>query len=497
MSRHLMPALLCSLLLGCDRTERFDEEEPLDPAPAAFPWSTALSSLPSNDTLRNTTVDTSTAGPWTLRTAQAKGHDLRLAGGPLGGGAIRADMPTTSATAELAAAPARPAPRRSRAASRGVSDASAPAAAPASLRAGSTDDNAQLDAYIAFQEEQLRRFGSDADTLEVGGRREVIVRGAEGRPVPGARVSIVDRESDRIVWSARTMGDGRVPVYPELVVPGVDGGPAGQPGGQGWTVEVEAGEHRVMQHWDAARSSSLDLRLDAPWTAAVGDEAGRTVPVDVCFIIDTTGSMGDEIAQVKATLLQLTETLRQEADGNVDLRYSAVLYRDLGDAYVTKVHPFTADLQGFDTALQGIQAAGGGDGPESLNQGLAVAAGGMEWRENAAKVAFLIADAPPHMDYQEDVSYGRAAAAALAQGIKVHTVAASGLDARGSLVFRQIAQLSRGQFIFIEYGSNAASAAQHGLSGPTGSNNLDAILYGRIRAELDGWGRDLAVLSQR
>jgi uncharacterized protein YegL len=407
-------------------------------------------------------------------------------------------MPTTGAAPDLDAAPvpdapSRPAPRRSRSAPRTLADASTPA--PASLRAGSTDDNTQLDEYIAFQEEQLRRFGSDADTLAVGGRREVVVRGAEGRPVPGARVSVIDRASDRIVWSARTMGDGRVPVYPELVVPGVDGGPAGHPGALGWTVEVEAGEHRVMKHWDAAQSA-LDIRLGAPWTAAVGEEAGRTVPVDVCFVIDTTGSMGDELAQVKATLLQLTDKLRREADGNVDLRYSAVLYRDIGDAYVTKVHPFTGDLQGFDTALQGIQAAGGGDGPESLNQGLAVAAG-MDWRENAAKVAFLVADAPPHMDYQEDVSYGRAAAAALAQGIKIHTVAASGLDARGSLVFRQVAQLSRGQFIFIEYGSNAASAAQHGLSGPTGSNNLDAILYGRIRAELDGWGRDLALLSQR
>ena len=36
----------------------------------------------------------------------------------------------------------------------------------------------------------------------------------------------------------------------------------------------------------------------------------------------------------------------------------------------------------------------------------------MDWREGAARVAFVIADAPPHMDYQEDVSYGRAAAAA-------------------------------------------------------------------------------------
>ena len=48
---------------------------------------------------------------------------------------------------------------------------------------------------------------------------------------------------------------------------------------------------------------------------------------------------------------------------------------------------------------------GGGDGPESLNQGLAEAVGRADWREGAAKVMFLIADAQPHMDYDGD-GYG-------------------------------------------------------------------------------------------
>ena len=90
-----------------------------------------------------------------------------------------------------------------------------------------------------------------------------------------------------------------------------------------------------------------------------------------------------------------------------------------------------------------------------------------------------------------------AAAAAAHRGIRVHTVAASGLDDRGSYAFRQIAQLTRGQFIYIEYGSAAASAADHGVRGPTSSNNLDDILYGRIRAEIDGYGKDGAEVVVR
>jgi hypothetical protein len=111
----------------------------------------------------------------------------------------------------------------------------------------------------------------------------------------------------------------------------------------------------------------------------------------------------------------------------------------------------------------------------------------MEWREGAAKLVFLVADAPPHMDYEGDVAYGDSVRAAIARGIKVHTVAASGLDSAGTVVFRQIAQMTRGKFIFIEYGSAAVSAAAHGVSGSVTSNNLDRILYNQIRDELFAW----------
>src|SRR5690606_12552902 len=127
------------------------------------------------------------------------------------------------------------------------------------------------------------------------------------------------------------------------------------------------------------------------------------------------------------------------------------LYRDVDDQYLTSRHDFTGDLAAFDAALQQIEAAGGGDMAESLNQGLAVAVDRMSWGEGHAKLAFLIADAPPHMDYDGDVPYGTSAQQAVARGIRVHTVAASGLDEVGSIVFRQIAHLTRGRFLFIEY----------------------------------------------
>ena len=350
--------------------------------------------------------------------------------------------------------------------------------AQSALKAGSTDDNADLDAYRAFVEEWTApgRLHAAFDTLDISDARTLVVTDPVGRPVPGAQVSVTDLATDTLVWTGTTYGDGTAPWYPHLRA-----GLLGEP-----DVDGSMG-YAVQAHHDGVFTTQMVGARDDVVRLTLDESATGPTKVDVVFLIDTTGSMGDEIHRIKSTLLSTTAKVRG-LDRDVDLQYGAVLYRDLGDEYVTRAHPLTGDIQGFDGALQGIQANGGGDGPESLNQGLAVAVDTMDWREDSAKLVFVVADAPPHMDYQGDVTYGRSALAALHKGIRIHTVAASGLDDHGSLVFRQTAQLSQGKFIFIEYGSTAASAADHGVRGQVASNNLDDILYREIEAEVTGWG---------
>ncbi len=473
----------------------------------AFHWTDQFGTLTLADDLAGRTVAHQIVGGWESRSTSRRTSNGvgRAADHALSGFGLAARPATRSAavprkkvsppmeaktdahpspsTALRAASPGVPVPELAAPEPSSVTGRAMPAP---SLKAGTTDDNQNFDAWLSYIDDWGARadISGWADALDVHGRRHLQVLDARGRPVPDARVSIIDPTTERVVWAGRAYGDGRVPMYPHLAVPGRTLDPAGDTPAGGWLVQASAadGAMRTMR-WDG--SDELAITLDSD-----GLTAGAAVPVDVCFVIDTTGSMGDEIDRIKSTLLRVTDKLRSDASQGVNLRYGAVLYRDIGDEYVTRRHAFTEDIAGFDRALQTITANGGGDGPESLNQGLAVAVAGMDWREGAARVAFVIADAPPHMDYQEDVSYGRAAAAAAHRGIRVHTVAASGLDDRGSYAFRQIAQLTRGQFIYIEYGSAAASAADHGVAHPAGSNNLDDILYGRIRAEIDGWGKD-------
>jgi hypothetical protein len=354
------------------------------------------------------------------------------------------------------------------------------------MRAGATDDNEDFDKFVEFLAEWSDRsdLAGRFDMLDVTDRRFIRVVNAAGKPVPAADVKVVDVAADRILLAGTTYGDGRVPFYPLVAREEAGDVPTAMvaaPQESGFVVEASFGGVRNRVTWDGkGEEVTVSLDLETP----VEDP----VKLDVCILLDTTGSMGDEIERIKATLLRVTQRLRS-LEREFDLRYGAVLYRDLGDQYVTKAHPFTGDIQAFDGALKGVRAAGGGDTPESLNQGLAEAVGRMDWRNGAAKIVFLIADAPPHMDYDGDVRYGRSLLAALSQGIRVHAVAASGLDSLGTLIFRQIAQFTRGKFIFIEYGTVEKTAAGHGVKGKVESNNLDDILFEQIREEVARWGR--------
>ncbi len=347
------------------------------------------------------------------------------------------------------------------------------------LKAGTTDDNEKYEAFLKFTAEWGDREDTAGlyDELDVADRMYIEVVNGEGAVVPAARVQVVDIANDRTILSGTTYGDGRVPFYPHLDAEPtsfVDSTPPK------YLVEVNAGLSRRRVEWDG--TSDLTVKVEEK------EPISEPVKLDVLFLIDTTGSMNDEIDRIKDSLLSMTDKLKS-MEREFDLRYAAVLYRDIGDDYVTKAHPFTSDIRAFDAALATIRANGGGDGPESLNQGVAEAVGRADWREGAAKVMFLIADAPPHMDYDGDIPYGESLKAALAEGIRIHSVAASGLTPVGTLVFRQIAQFTRGKFIFIEYGGVAATAKSHGVTGQVKSNNLDDILFEQIREEVARWGR--------
>src|SRR5262245_61847381 len=145
--------------------------------------------------------------------------------------------------------------------------------------------------------------------------------------------------------------------------------------------------------------------------------------IEAVFVLDTTGSMDGLIEGAKQKIWTLASEMAN-AQNHPEIRMGLVAYRDRGDAYVTRRFDLSPDLDALYAELQGLVADGGGDGPESVNQALHEAVTQMAWSKepNTYRVVFLVGDAPPHMDYAQDVHFPESVLLAKQRGIVVNTI---------------------------------------------------------------------------
>lgn len=176
-------------------------------------------------------------------------------------------------------------------------------------------------------------------------------------------------------------------------------------------------------------------------------ETQSQTKMQVVFVLDCTGSMSGLIQAAKDKIWSIASGMSQ-ASSNPDLSFGFVFYRDIGDAFVTKHIKLTSDMDLAYRELMNIQAAGGGDMPESVNQALHEAIDKFQWdkSKDVFKVVFLVGDAPPHMDYQNDVSYPETCKLALKKDIIINTIQCGNIR-ETTLIWREIAQRGGGEFL--------------------------------------------------
>ena len=179
--------------------------------------------------------------------------------------------------------------------------------------------------------------------------------------------------------------------------------------------------------------------------------------IEVVFILDTTSSMSGLIQAAKEKIWSIATTMAS-AEQAPEIRMGLVAFRDRGDTYVTRVLDLSQDLDSMYASLMDLKAQGGGDGPESVNQALYDAINRISWSEsdNVYKVAFLIGDAPPHMDYNNDIKFPVTLEMAKRKGIVVNTIQ-SGQSAHTAPVWKNIAQLGYGEYFQVENSGNAVA----------------------------------------
>lgn len=204
----------------------------------------------------------------------------------------------------------------------------------------------------------------------------------------------------------------------------------------------------------AAFDATLNVGESVTITKTVTvDREATTSKVDVFFLMDETGSMGGDIAAVKAAASSILAT----AAGFGDVHFGVGGYRDIFDSFTYRtLTDMTGSQATAQAAITAWTASGGGDTPEANLFGLEQVANTISWRPGSERILLWFGDAPGH-DPRAGSTEASATAALVAQGIQVEAVGirstlTTGLNQTGQAV--RIANATGGTY---HVGINAAT----------------------------------------
>lgn len=253
---------------------------------------------------------------------------------------------------------------------------------------------------------------------------------AKNKPAANATVTLF--RNDTPIWTAKTDNLGRA--------------------------ELWVG---AFQKEKELNTTLLRLKVNEQWvsTAAVSETQVNRIALDealpsptnlvqIAFMVDATGSMGDELEFLKMDLKKVITEV-QKTNTQLKISTATVFYRDEGDEYVVKHSPFTEDINQTTEFISQQRADGGGDFPEAVDKAL-VQLNQLQWQPEArTRIAFLVLDAPPHNKPAVISSIQYSVKTAAASGIKLIPVVASGIDKTTEFLMRFIAMYTNGTYVFI------------------------------------------------
>jgi hypothetical protein len=250
-------------------------------------------------------------------------------------------------------------------------------------------------------------------------------------PVINAKVELLKNEF--IVWTSRTDNYGKAELWLGLFQEdnslSMD------------NLSLKVNEQLIQTDLTSFENGINEISIDINQ-----DDVNR---VEISFIVDATGSMGDELEFLKEDLKSVIQTVQND-NADITILTSTVFYRDEGDDYVTKMSEFTGDLDKTIDFISQQQADGGGDFPEAVHTALDAGINELQWSTNAkTRIAFLLLDAPPHYETEIKESIHTTISDAAEKGIKVIPITASGIDKETEFLMRFISISTNGTYVFI------------------------------------------------
>ena len=289
-----------------------------------------------------------------------------------------------------------------------------------------------LDNWAFYQKTLMKEpfKGFPDDWQMYTNHRIAVALTAKNKPAANATVTLF--RNDTPIWTAKTDNLGRA--------------------------ELWVG---AFQKEKELNTALLRLKVNEQWvsTAAISETQVNRIALDetlpsptnlvqIAFMVDATGSMGDELEFLKMDLKKVINEV-QKTNTQLKISTATVFYRDEGDEYVVKHSPFTEDINQTTEFISQQRADGGGDFPEAVDKAL-VQLNQLQWQPEArTRIAFLVLDAPPHNKPAVISSIQYSVKTAAASGIKLIPVVASGIDKTTEFLMRFIAMYTNGTYVFI------------------------------------------------
>lgn len=271
-------------------------------------------------------------------------------------------------------------------------------------------------------------------SIAPNGRYTLDLQTKSGLPIADA-VVILKRKSGSVLFRARTDNTGKAELWAALDAQ--DTLTTGR-------MILEVFHQGRMFRVDRAKPFGQGMNrlvLDVP--------CSRNDNVDVAFVVDATGSMQDELDYLRAEMNDIIFRSKQIGD-RLNFRFANVFYRDEGsnEAYLTRSMDFTRVLSAAVNFISDQRADGGGDTPEAVDVALDSAINRLSWSAEArTRIIFLVLDAGPHPG--KEAKMQELVRQAAGKGIRIVTVAASGIDKGTEYLMRTLALGTNGTYTFL------------------------------------------------
>jgi hypothetical protein len=300
------------------------------------------------------------------------------------------------------------------------------------LTAGEINDFAKWDLWTDIVSDELKQYQAFWK-IEPQQRYVVQLTNEDLLPVVNATVQLID-ENGSVLFQGRSDNTGKAELWGSL------------------TSDVQKGLNYSALIYHSGKEFAI--RNLKPFKRGINQKSisvdcKQSKMVDIAFVVDATGSMGDEINFLREELNDVIYKTKN-ANPSLTFNFANTFYRDQGELYVTKHQDFSQVLSKSINFINEQKARGGGDYEEAVDVALDECINNLSWSNDArTRLLFLILDAPPRNSPEIRRKLDAIIRQAAAQGIRIIPLVASGINKDAEYLMRCIALATNGTYAFL------------------------------------------------